>query len=38
MKASISWIEEATFLPESGGGHTVSIDGLRFIGGHNIGI
>ena len=38
MKASIRWIEEATFLAESGSGHTVTIDGPEYEGGRNIGI
>ena len=38
MKASIRWIEETTFLAESGSGHTVTIDGPESEGGRNIGI
>jgi len=38
MKASVRWIEGATFLAESGSGHTVTIDGPESEGGRNIGI
>ena len=38
MKAKIRWIEDVTFLAESGSGHTVTIDGPESEGGRNIGI
>lgn len=38
MKAKIKWIEDVTFLAESGSGHTVTIDGPESEGGRNIGI
>ena len=38
MEASISWIEEATFLAESRGGHTVTIDGPGSEDGRIIGM
>jgi len=38
MKASIRWIDDVTFLAESGSGHTVVIDGPESEGGRNIGV
>ncbi|VFM99643.1 MAG: putative redox protein [Candidatus Kentron sp. G] len=38
MKARIKWIEQATFLGESGSGHTVVMDGAPEIGGRNLGV
>ena len=38
MKASVKWLEDATFIAESGSGHTVVIDGPESEGGRNIGI
>lgn len=38
MKARIKWVEEMTFLGESGSGHTVVIDGPPDHGGRNLGI
>jgi len=38
MKARIKWVEEMTFLGESGSGHTVVIDGPPEHGGRNLGI
>lgn len=38
MKARIKWVEEMTFVGESGSGHTVVIDGPPELGGRNLGI
>lgn len=38
MKARIKWVEEATFLGESGSGHAVVMDGPPDFGGRNLGI
>ncbi|MDT8399474.1 MAG: OsmC family protein [Pseudomonadales bacterium] len=38
MKATISWLQDAMFLGESGSGHTVVMDGPEAAGGRNIGI
>ncbi len=38
MKARIKWIEQASFLAESGSGHAVVIDGAPEHGGRNLGI
>jgi len=38
MKATVKWIDDVTFLGESGSGHTVVIDGPPEDGGRNIGI
>lgn len=37
MKAKIRWIENVTFLAESGSGHTMVLDGPESSGGRNIG-
>lgn len=37
MKARIKWIENASFLGESGSGHSVVMDGAADAGGRNIG-
>lgn len=38
MKARIKWVEEVTFIGESGSGHAVVIDGPPDLGGRNLGI
>ena len=38
MKARIKWVEEATFLAESGSGHAVVMDGPPEHGGRNLGM
>nr|VFJ94612.1 MAG: putative redox protein [Candidatus Kentron sp. LFY] len=38
MKARIKWVEQATFLGESGSGHTVVMDGAPEVGGRNLGV
>lgn len=38
MKARIKWVEEATFLGESGSGHAVVMDGPPENGGRDLGI
>ena len=38
MKARIKWVENVSFLGESGSGHTVVMDGPEDHGGRNIGI
>lgn len=37
MKARIKWVENATFLAESGSGHAVVMDGPPDMGGRNLG-
>ena len=38
MKARIKWIQDATFLGESGSGHAVVMDGPPDYGGRNLGV
>ena len=38
MKARIKWVEQATFLGESGSGHAVVMDGPPDHGGRNLGV
>ena len=38
MKGRVKWVEEVTFVAESGSGHTVVIDGPPDHGGRNLGI
>ena len=38
MKARVKWVEEATFLGESGSGHAVVMDGPPDLGGRNLGV
>ena len=38
MKARIKWVEEATFVGESGSGHAVVMDGPPEHGGRDLGI
>jgi putative redox protein len=38
MKARIKWVEERTFLGESGSGHTVVMDGDPAAGGRGLGV
>jgi putative redox protein len=38
MKARVKWVENATFLGESGSGHCVTMDGPPEYGGRNIGV
>lgn len=38
MKARIKWVENATFLGESGSGHAVVMDGPPDMGGRNLGV
>ena len=38
MKARIKWVQDVTFLGESGSGHSVVMDGAPEAGGRNLGI
>jgi putative redox protein len=38
MKAKVKWVEDLTFLGESGTGHSVVMDGPKELGGHDTGI
>ena len=38
MKARIKWVEDVTFLGESGSGHAVVMDGPPETGGRNLGV
>lgn len=38
MKARIKWVQDATFLGESGSGHAVVMDGPPENGGRNLGV
>lgn len=38
MKARIKWVEEATFVGESGSGHAVVMDGPAEFGGRDLGV
>ncbi len=38
MKARVKWVEEATFLAESGSGHMLVMDGPEDHGGRNLGV
>jgi putative redox protein len=38
MKARIKWVQDATFLGESGSGHAVVMDGPPDYGGRNLGV
>lgn len=38
MQARVKWVEQATFLAESGSGHAVVMDGPAENGGRNIGV
>jgi putative redox protein len=38
MKARVKWVEDVTFVGESGSGHAVVMDGPPESGGHNLGI
>ena len=38
MKAKIKWVEEMTFVGESGSGHSVLMDGPPEHGGRNLGV
>lgn len=38
MKAKIKWVEEVTFVGESGSGHSVLMDGPPELGGRNLGV
>ncbi len=38
MKARVKWVEEVTFLGESGSGHAVIMDGPPEMGGRNLGV
>jgi putative redox protein len=38
MKARIKWVEERTFLGESGSGHTMVMDGDPAAGGRGLGV
>lgn len=38
MKARIKWVEDATFIGESGSGHAVVMDGPPDLGGRNLGV
>lgn len=38
MKARVKWVEDATFVGESGSGHAVVMDGPPESGGRNLGV
>jgi len=38
MKARVKWVEQRTFLGESGSGHTVVMDGAPEAGGRDLGV
>ena len=38
MKARVKWVEDVTFVGESGSGHAVVMDGPPESGGHNLGV
>lgn len=38
MKARIKWVQDRTFLGESGSGHSVVMDGAPEAGGRNLGV
>lgn len=38
MKATVRWLDQASFVGESGSGHAVVMDGPESSGGRNIGI
>ncbi len=38
MKARIKWVQDATFVAESGSGHAVVMDGPPDLGGRNLGV
>jgi putative redox protein len=38
MKARVKWVEQATFVGESGSGHAVVMDGPPDLGGRELGI
>lgn len=38
MKARVKWVEQATFIAESGSGHAVVMDGPPDMGGRNLGV
>jgi putative redox protein len=38
MKATVRWVQDATFLGESGSGHAVVMDGAADAGGRNLGV
>ncbi len=38
MKARVKWVEQATFLGESGSGHAIVMDGPPDHGGRNLGV
>ena len=38
MKARIKWVQDVTFLGESGSGHSVVMDGAPDAGGRNLGV
>ena len=38
MKARVKWVEQRTFLGESGSGHTVVMDGAPDAGGRDLGV
>lgn len=38
MKARVKWVEQVTFLGESGSGHAIVMDGAPDAGGRNLGV
>jgi len=38
MKAKVKWVQDATFIGESGSGHEVVMDGPKEFGGRNLGV
>ena len=38
MKARVKWVEDVSFVAESGSGHTVVVDGAPEAGGRNVGM
>jgi len=37
VKARVKWVEDVTFMTESGSGHAVIVDGAPEYGGRNLG-
>ena len=38
MKARVKWVENVSFVTETGSGHSIVIDGAPEVGGRNIGV
>ncbi|MCP5425883.1 MAG: OsmC family protein [Gammaproteobacteria bacterium] len=38
MKARVKWLEDMTFVGESGSGHAIVMDAAQEVGGHDLGV